>query len=193
MPEQIGLLGGSFDPPHLGHLFVAYTAFEELGLTSVRLIPTHRQPLKQGRPVTAAEHRVAMCGLLAAEDPRLAVDPLEVERGGLSYTIDTVRAYRAARPSAELVLLLGEDAAATLPQWREPQAIAAEARLVVVSRGEPAPASLGSIKVESIRSRRIDISSTEVRARVGAGLPIRGFVPGSIADYIARHGLYRTT
>ncbi|MBL8995875.1 MAG: nicotinate (nicotinamide) nucleotide adenylyltransferase [Gemmatimonadales bacterium] len=193
MSEQIGLLGGSFDPPHLGHLFVAYTAFEELGLTSVRLIPTYRQPLKQGRPVTSAEHRVAMCRLLAAEDPRLAVDPLEVERGGLSYTIDTVRAYRAARPSAELVLLLGEDAAATLPQWREPHAIAAEARLVVVSRGEPGPAIPGSIQVESLASRRIDISSTEIRARVGAGLPIRGFVPGSIAEYIARHGLYRTT
>lgn len=193
MPEQIGLLGGSFDPPHLGHLFVAYTAFEALGLTAVQLIPTFRQPLKQGRPVTPAEHRVAMCRLLAAEDPRLAVDPLEVERGGLSYTIDTVRAYRAARPSAELVLLLGEDAAATLPQWREPQAIAAEARLVVVSRGEPGPAVPGSIKVESLASRRIDISSTEIRARVEAGLPIRGFVPASIAEYIARHGLYRTT
>lgn len=194
MRDRVGLLGGTFDPPHVGHLFVAYTAFERLGLSDVRLIPAHQQPLKQGRDISPAEHRLAMTRLLAAEDPRLAVDTIELERGGLSFTIDTVRAYHASRPAAELVVLLGEDAARTLPEWRDSAALAAEARLVVVTRGAAAPLGTGSeVPVEHLDARRVDISATEIRARVRAGLPIRGFVPGPVADYIAAHGLYRTS
>jgi len=190
--ERLGLLGGTFDPPHVGHLFVAYTAFERLGLTDVRLIPAHQQPLKQGSVTTPAHHRLAMTRLLAAEDPRLTVDPVELERGGLSFTIETVRAYRMAQPTAELVVLLGEDAARTLPQWRESAALAAEARLVVVTRGEEGSVNAG-VPVERVATRRVDVSATEIRERVRTGLPIRGFVPGPVADYIAEHGLYRTT
>lgn len=195
MPERLGLLGGTFDPPHFGHLFVAYTAIEELGLDEVRLIPAHRQPLKQDAATTGAEHRLAMTRLLAAEDPRLSVDTVELERGGLSFTIDTVRALRAERPSRELIVLVGEDVVPTLPKWRESEALAEEARLVVVSRGAgSASVAPGAVlPLERIESRRVDISATEIRARVRAGLPIRGFVPESIAHYIATHGLYRTT
>ena len=195
MPERLGLLGGTFDPPHFGHLFVAYTAIEELGIDEVRLIPAHRQPLKQDAATTGAEHRLAMTRLLAAEDPRLSVDTVELERGGLSFTIDTVRALRAERPSRELIVLVGEDVVPTLPKWRESEALAAEARLVVVSRGAgSASVAPGAVlPLERIGSRRVDISATEIRARVRAGLPIRGFVPESIAHYIATHGLYRTT
>ncbi len=196
MGERIGLFGGTFDPPHIGHLFVAYTALERLGLDRVVLVPARRQPLKAGAEITAPEHRLAMLRLLAGDDARLSVDPVELEREGLSYSIDTVRAYRAAHPAAELTFLLGEDSAATLGQWRDPVGIAALARLVVLTRGEADGSGAtmpAGIRVERLATRRIDVSATEVRARARAGLPLRGFVTDDIAAYIAAHGLYRTT
>lgn len=196
MGERIGLLGGTFDPPHVGHLFLAYAALEQLGLDRVVLIPALRQPLKAGAAITAPEHRLAMLRLLAGCDPRLSVDPVELEREGLSYSIDTVRTYRSAHPAAELTFVMGEDAAATFGQWRDPAGITALARLVVLSRGEAgghvAPLPAG-VHVERVATRRMDISATEVRARVRDGLPLRGFVTDDIAAYIAAHGLYRTT
>lgn len=194
--ERLGLLGGTFDPPHLGHLHLAYSAIERLALDRVVFIPARRQPLKAGTATTEPRHRVAMTLLLAGRDPHLSVDPIETEREGLSFSVDTVRAYRAAHPAAELTFLMGEDAAATLPQWREPAALAELARLVVLTRGtapgEPGPLPQG-VHVERVATRRIDISATEVRARVRAGLPLRGFVTDEVAAYIAAHGLYRTT
>lgn len=196
MGERIGLLGGTFDPPHVGHLLLAYGALEQLGLDRVVLIPARRQPLKAGAETAAPEHRLAMTRLLVAGDPRLGVDPVELEREGLSYSVDTVRAYRAAHPAAALTFLMGEDTAATLGHWREPAAIAALARIVVLTRGASgaagAPVPEG-IHVERVATRRIDISATEVRARVRAGLPLRGFVTDDVAAYIAAQGLYRTT
>lgn len=196
MGERLGLLGGTFDPPHLGHLHLAYSALEQLSLDRVVFIPARRQPLKAGAVLTAAEHRLAMVRLLAAGDPRLAVDPIELEREGLSFTVDTVRTYRALRPDADLVFLMGEDTAATLGQWRAPAELAALARLVVLTRGTPASGGVPSppgVDVERVATRRIDISATEVRARVRAGKPVRGFVTDEVAAYIAAHGLYCTT
>jgi len=195
--ERLGLLGGTFDPPHIGHLFLAYGALELLGLDRVVLIPARRQPLKAGAEITAPEHRLAMTRLLVAGDPRLSVDAVELEREGLSFSIDTVRAYRAAHPAAELTFLMGEDTAATLGQWREPAALAALARLVVLTRGgESSRAGVPvpeGVHVERVATRRIDVSATEVRARARAGLPLRGFVTDDVAAYIAAQGLYRTT
>lgn len=193
MGPRLGLLGGTFDPPHLGHLHVAYAALEQLGCDRVVLIPAHRQPLKASAEITAAAHRLAMVRLLVQGDPRLAVDAIELEREGLSYAVDTVRAYRTAHPSAELIFLLGEDAAATLHRWREPEALAGMARLVVCTRGAASSLPPGTPPVERVAMRRIDLSATEIRARVGAGLPLRGFVTEDVATYIGVHGLYRTT
>lgn len=197
MTERLGLLGGTFDPPHIGHLVLAYTALEELGLDHVVLIPARQQPLKVGHNAASADDRLAMTRLLVADDPRLSVDPIELGRGGLSYSIDTVRAFRAARPGVELVFLMGEDTAATLPKWREPEALASLARLVVLTRGSTGSTATSApalpFPVERIATRRIDISATEVRSRVRAGLPLRGFVPEAVARYIAEHDLYRTT
>jgi len=194
--ERLGLLGGTFDPPHLGHLHLAYSAIERLDLDRVILIPARRQPLKAAAGITSPEHRIAMTRLLAGSDPRLSVDPVETEREGLSFSIDTVRGYRAAHPTAELVFLMGEDTAATLPQWREPVALAQLARLVVLTRGV-SDAGAGTlpqgVDVERVATRRIDISATEIRARVRAGLPLRGFVTDDVAAYIAANRLYRTT
>ena len=196
MRERLGLLGGTFDPPHLGHLHLALSALERLGLDRVVLIPARRQPLKAGAGSASPEHRVAMARLLAGPDVRLAVDPIETGRDGLSFSIDTVRAYRAARPAAELTFLMGEDTAATLRLWREPVELSRSARLVAMTRGiaeggtDPLPEG---VHVERIATRRIDISATEIRARVREGLSLRGFVTDEIAAYIAANGLYRTT
>lgn len=193
MATRIGILGGTFDPPHVGHLLLALDAVEALGLDRLVFVPAARQPLKQAVPMTAAEHRVAMVRLVAAADSRFGVDDSEVTRGGLSYTIETVRGLAAAHPDAELFLLMGADTAATLPQWREPEALALLVQVAVAGRGDgPMPKPAG-FRVHPLPSRRVDISATEIRVRVGAGRSIRGFVPDAVADYIAAHGLYRTT
>ncbi len=192
MTERLGILGGTFDPPHIGHLLAASGALEALGLSGLMLIPAWRQPLKSGAETAGAEHRLAMTRLLAAADPRLGVDAIEIERGGLSYTVDTVRAYRTRHPNVEFDLLMGADTADTLPQWREPEALAGLVRVVVLTRGtddRPLPAGFKAMR---LATRRVDLSATEVRERVRAGLPIRGFVTDAVADYIETHQLYRT-
>ena len=193
MAPRLGILGGTFDPPHVGHLLVALDALDFLALDRLLLIPAARQPLKQGVEMTAGVHRVAMTSLLASQDPRLTVDDREVARGGLSFTVETLRSLRAAQPAAELFLILGEDSAASLPQWREPEAIADLARIAVAGRGEaaqPLPPPFAGLRLPV---RRVDVSATEVRARVRAGQNIRGFVLDEVAAYIEKHRLYRTT
>lgn len=196
MGERLGLLGGTFDPPHLGHLHLAIGGLEQLGLDRVILIPARRQPLKAGAPLTEPAHRLAMTRLLAGDDPRLAVDAIEVERDGLSFSIDTVRTYRDTHPTAELTFLMGEDTAATLGQWRAPAELASLARLVVLTRAEAAPSVAPlppGVELTRVATRRIDLSATEIRARVRAGLSLRGFVTDEVAAYIAAHRLYCTT
>ena len=192
MGERIGILGGTFDPPHTGHLLLALDALDHLALDRLVLVPAARQPLKRGVAMTAPEHRLAMVRELAAADSRLSVDDSEVARGGLSYTIDTVRALSAAHPDADLILLMGADTAATLPQWREPEALALLVQVAVAWRGSDPVQLPAGFRAQSFPMRRVDISATEIRARVGAGRSIRGFVPDAVADYIAAHGLYRT-
>ncbi len=192
MRERIGILGGTFDPPHVGHLLAAVDARERLALDRVVLVPAHQQPLKSGSGSSAA-HRLAMCERLVEGVPGLSVDPIELDRGGLSFTVDTLRAFRSALPDAEFVLLLGEDAAAGLGQWREPAAIAALARIVVLTRHGASAAPAAGVTMERLATRRVDVSATEVRARVRAELPIRGFVPDRVAEYIVEHGLYGPT
>jgi len=189
---RIGLLGGSFDPPHNGHLLAAGDAFEALALERLVFIPAAVQPLKAHHDAAGPEHRLAMVRLLVEGDPRFAVDPIEIDRGGLSYTVDTLSAVAAASPSAELFWLVGADVVRSFPQWREPRRITELATVVVLERTDAAP-DLSSIRgsPRSIPTRRIDISSTEVRRRVRAGKSIRGFVPDAVADYIAAERLYR--
>jgi nicotinate-nucleotide adenylyltransferase len=195
--ERIGILGGTFDPPHVGHLLIAQDALDQLGLTRLLLLPAARQPLKASAEMTAPAHRLAMVRLLAALDPRLEVEPMEVERAGLSFTVDTLRALAVRYPGAQFVLVMGEDTAATLPQWRDPEGIAALAEVAIAhrvgeeqGRSDAIPAGFRSTR---LRARRVDVSATEIRARVAAGQSVRGLVPEDVAAYIAAHGLYRTT
>lgn len=186
---RLGIFGGTFDPPHLGHWLAAVDAAEALTLDQVVWIPAAQQPFKTEGGASAAEHRLAMAQLAVRGDSRFSVDALELERGGLSFMVDTLRAFRERYPAAALFLLLGNDAAALLPKWREPEAIRALANVVVLTRGgdgESVPTGL-----QTLSTRRVDISATEVRARVAAGRSIRGFVPDAVAEYIAAHGLYR--
>jgi nicotinate-nucleotide adenylyltransferase len=189
----VGVFGGSFDPPHVGHQLVVTDAAEQLGLDRVLLVPTAAQPLKQERRPAPAAARVAMVEALVADDARFAVDRAEVDRGGLSYTADTLATLAERWPGRELVLLAGADVLATFHRWREPHRIRQLARLVVLTRGDAAavvPDFPGGPPT-MLPTRRVDVSSTEVRARLAAGRSIRGFVPEGVAEIIHSAGLYR--
>jgi len=188
---RLGIYGGSFDPPHLGHLLPVLDTAERLGLDGVRFVPAAIQPLKVGRASASPADRLAMTERLVQGIPGFSVDPAEIGRPGLSYTVDTLAGMAAEVPGAELFLLLGADAYALFDQWRDPDGIRALATIVVLVRGEVAPVPHERPGVLVLQSRRVDISSTELRARVRDGRTIRGFVPDAVADYIAEHRLYR--
>lgn len=192
---RLAIFGGSFDPPHLGHLIAATDAFEQLSLDRIILVPTATQPLKIGRVVAGAEQRVAMSRLLVERDPRFEVSTLEVERGGLSFTIDTLAHFAELHPAAERYLLLGADVLASFGQWREPERVLQLARLVLLERQSDVRVATPDMRMGAdvirLPTRRIDISSTEIRERVRTGRTIRGFVTEAVAAYIERAGLYR--
>jgi nicotinate-nucleotide adenylyltransferase len=193
-PPRVGVFGGSFDPPHIGHLLVASDAAEHLGLDCVLFVPAAQQPLKTDRRQAPAELRLAMVTALVDGDPRFAVERAEIDRGGLSYTVDTLASLAARWPGGELVLLAGADVLATFARWREPHRIRQLATLVVLTRGEaaaPGPDFPGGPPV-FLPTRRVDVSSTEVRARLAAGRSIRGFVPDAVAQLLRSAAVYRT-
>jgi nicotinate-nucleotide adenylyltransferase len=191
---RLGLFGGTFDPPHIGHLLVAIDAAEALELDRLVFIPAAAQPLKVGRAQATPAQRLAMLRALIAMDERLEVDAVEIERGGLSYSVDTVTVFAERYPSAARFFLIGADVVSTLPQWRAPERIAELARIVVLRRGDEALPDLSTLPgggADALTTRRVDISSTEIRDRVRRRLPIRGFVPDAVASYIAAEQLYR--
>jgi nicotinate-nucleotide adenylyltransferase len=179
----------------VAHLAVAEAAAEAAGLTRVLWMPAATPPHKQGDlAVVSAEHRLAMTRLAVAGNARFDVSDAEVRRGGVSYTVDTLRALRAAHPAADLVLLLGGDSLADFMTWREPEAILALARLVVYPRpgyagaGVPAPVLARTTFADA---PLLDLSGTALRARLAAGRTVRYLVPDAVCDYIEAHGLYR--
>jgi nicotinate-nucleotide adenylyltransferase len=189
---RLGIFGGSFDPPHLGHLLPLIDAAEALRLDAVRFVPAATQPFKVGRAVAPAQDRFSMTERLLGGIPGFAVSRAEIDRPGLSFTVDTLAAMQADEPGAELTLLLGADAYALFEQWREPERIRRMADIAVLVRGDaPAPERADPSDIRLLRTRRVDISSTELRARVADGRTIRGFVPDAVADYVAEHRLYR--
>ena len=187
---RLGVYGGSFDPPHVGHLLVVTDAADALALDRVVWVPTGVQPLKAGQRAAPAPLRLAMVEAALAGDPRFAASAIEIERGGLSYTVDTLEALALEHAGAERFLLIGMDSLATFSRWRAPDRIAELARVAVLQRATDAPAPLRE-GMRLVTTRRVDVSSTEVRERVRAGKPIRGFVPEPVAAIIERSGLYR--
>ena len=191
---RTGIFGGTFDPPHVGHLLAAGDAVDILRLDRVVFIPAAQQPLKPGAPAASGRDRLAMVRAMTANDPRFAVDGIEIERGGLSFTVDTLRALRERWDDDDLALflLLGSDAAATLPNWRESEALTDFAEIVVLTRpGNAEGSSDSGTAGRTIATRCVDVSSTEIRDRVRTARSIRGFVTDAVALYIARAGLYR--
>lgn len=198
---RLGVFGGTFDPPHVGHLLAASDAFEVLGLDRLLFVPAAVQPFKGPAVEAAPAQRLRMLELTVGDDPRFAVDPIEIGRTGLSFTVDTLAALAARHPDARLLLLIGADLSRQIATWREPHRIAELAEIVVLTRGgeaaagpeagtaaEPAPPALPMVR---IATRRVDVSSSEIRARVRAGKSIRGFVTEGVAEYIRAAGLYR--
>lgn len=182
---RIGILGGSFDPIHHGHLITAQVLHEQLGLDGIRLMPAAHQPLKPAGHLASAAHRAAMVNLAVAGVPGLSVELIEVERGGDSWTVETLRALRAREPGTEWVLLVGSDAVREMPRWREVARIPELAEVVPFFRNGTPP------EVGGVATPQIAISSTAVRARVRAGLSIRYWVPEAVAEYVATHRLYQ--
>ncbi|MFL5616600.1 MAG: nicotinate-nucleotide adenylyltransferase [Gemmatimonadaceae bacterium] len=190
---RLGIFGGSFDPPHVGHLLTAIDAFEFLRLDKLILVPAAVQPLKAGLAAATAAQRLAMVRLLVSEDDRFAVDAVEIERAGLSYTVDTLETFAQRFPHAEMFFLVGMDAVAAFGSWKNPRRIMELARLAILRRpgtavGESTIDRDGTI---DLATRLIDVSSTEVRERVRARKSIRGFVPESVAAFIETERLYR--
>ena len=167
-------------------------AVEALRLDRLDFIPTAHQPLKPGGHVASADARLAMLDAMVAGDARFAVNPVEIRRGGLSFTVDTAASYRASGEGDSLLLLLGVDAARGLGAWKDPERLLQLVQLVVVTRGaeEFIPAGLGRDALV-LSTRRVDVSSTEVRRRVGEGRSIRGFVLDAVAEQIRSTAMYR--
>jgi nicotinate-nucleotide adenylyltransferase len=186
---RLGVLGGSFNPPHIGHLVIASDAFEALELDKLLVVPAASNPLKEkGDNAPTPEQRLEMARLTFGGDGRFEVTAMEIERGGLSYTVDTLEALKAERPGAELVLLLGADAVRSFDKWRNPDRIRELAKLFALSRGDDAESLPEG--VERVTTRRIDVSSTEIRSRLAAGKPVRGFVAESVERFISAAKLY---
>ena len=194
---RIGLLGGTFNPPHLAHLVCAQEALTQLVLDRVLLVPVAVAPHKviEGEPGVA--HRVAMCDAAVAGDERLAVSRNDVEREGPSYTVDLLRALGA---DDELTFIVGGDMAHSLPAWRDPEGVLALARVAVAEREGVRRADIterlaglagAAERICFFDMPRLDISSSLIRRRVAAGRPVRYLVPDSVASYIEREGLYR--
>jgi nicotinate-nucleotide adenylyltransferase len=188
---RLGVFGGAFDPPHLGHLVAASEVAAALKLDRVVWVPAAVHPFKGGRVAAPAAVRLEMVRAAIAGDPRFAADGLELERAGPSYTADTLRELQARHPGAELFFLTGADNLRELHLWHRPDEVARLARLVAVSRGGEAVPADAPYPALEVRIPRVDLSSTEVRRRVGAGETICYLVPEAVAALIERHGLYR--
>ena len=195
---RVGVFGGSFDPVHVGHLIMAGEALDRLRLDEVVFVPANRPAHKRSRALAGVRHRLAMLRLAVRGNPRFRVSALEAERGGISFTADTLEAMKR-RGEDSLYFILGEDSLAEFHTWRDPDRIARLAKLVVVpraaerSRFPRAGTGLRAAwrrRVVTLRPPTIGISSTEIRRRVRGGKSVRYWVPDTVLSYMARHGLY---
>jgi nicotinate-nucleotide adenylyltransferase len=196
---HIGILGGTFNPPHMGHLVMAQDALDQLELDRVVLMPVATPPHKEALEDPGAAARVDLCRLAVAGDERFEVSTLEVDRGGASFTVDTLRELHDLEPEHDLTFIVGGDMAQSLPAWREPEAVLALATLAVAEREgvrrEDIARRLDPLhdgdRVVFFDMPRIDISSSAIRRRVAEGRPIRYLVPDAVNEAIAERGLYR--
>jgi len=196
VPLRLGLFGGTFDPPHNGHVAVAKDVADALNLNRLLWIPAGEPPHKAQQDVTPASLRLEMVLAATAEDARFEVSDVETAREGPSYTVDTLGEVRRKFPHATLYFIVGADEYDALATWRAPEQVLELARLAVMDRGgaraaDNMPDVAGTDAAEFVAVERIDISSTRVRAHIAAGLDAADLVPPGVATIIERAGLYR--
>ncbi len=198
---RLGILGGTFNPPHLGHLVCAQEALVQLGLDEVLFVPFGRPSHRELPDDPGPEVRLELAELAVAEDDRIGVSRIEVDRPGPSYTADTLAELRERSPEDDLVLILGGDQAAALPSWHRPDEVLSLATPAIVERAEHRRTEIAE-RVRSVRGDdravfvdmpRCDVSSTLVRLRAAAGLPIRYLVPDRVAELVGGRNLYRSS
>jgi nicotinate-nucleotide adenylyltransferase len=194
--RRIGLFGGSFDPPHVAHLAVAEAAREQARLDRVLWIPAATSPFKAGEETSEGRHRLEMVRLAIAGNPAFDTDDLEIARGGISYTVDTIEEIADRHPDAELRLIIGGDSLRTFERWREPRRIVETAALLVYRRAGDSSASGDlpdwlSARVTFVEAPAIDLSATHLRRMLAEGRSGRYLVPDAVLEYAARQGLYR--
>jgi nicotinate-nucleotide adenylyltransferase len=200
--KRLGLLGGTFDPPHYGHLIAAQEVAWQLQLQCVLFLPARQNPLKQGAPSTEAEHRCEMVARAIAGNPLFASSRLDIDRPPPSYTVDLLRSLQTSDQQTELFFVVGADILPELPKWRAPDEVLRLARLVVVNRpGWPVP-NLKALeaaipgageRADVVRIPGVDVSARDLRARIQADQPIRYLTPPAVEEYIREKGLYRPT
>lgn len=202
MGRKIGIMGGTFDPIHLGHLVAAEVVYHKLGLDEVVFVPTGDPPHKSGESVSPAEHRYLMTVLATISNPHFRVSRVDIDRGGLTYAVDTiVDLRRSLGEGHEFWFIVGADALVDLPEWKEPERLVGMCRWAAVTRpgfkiGDGAEA-LGELyrqyaeRFDFVQIPALSVSSTEIRSRVASGEPIRYLVPESVEQYIHRQALYR--
>ena len=195
---KLGVLGGTFNPPHIGHLVCAQEAHDQLGLDRVVLMPAGVPPHKQVESDPGAEARYALCEAAVVGDERFVVSRMELDRAGRSFTVDTLKSLHDHSPQDDITFIAGGDMARSLPSWHEPEALLSLATLAVAERAADkrdaisaaiAPLA-GSERVRFFDMPRIDVSSSLVRERVASGRPIRYLVPDAVAAAIAQNGWY---
>ena len=193
---RLGVIGGSFDPPHVGHLVIASEAHARLGLERVLFVPAAAPPHKDLEQRTSADVRLEMTALAVADDMRFVESGLEIERG-LVYTSDTLSAVAERFPGRDLVFIMGSDSLLQFDTWHDAEAILGRCTLAVAPRPEDdratiaaAAARWGADRVTVIEAPPVGVSSSQIRARVAAGLPLRYLVPEAVEEFISRHGLY---
>jgi nicotinate-nucleotide adenylyltransferase len=201
--SRYGILGGTFDPPHLGHLALAQEAFAQRGLDRVWFVPTGDPPHKQGRPISPAADRLAMTRLAVDPDERFAVTDMEFRLPAPSYTLATLAALRAEWGDVELTLIMGWDMLLYLPHWRDPAGIVASADHIVAGRRPGYGAEDAALrgveaavhglhnKLITLDGPQLDLSASAIRARTASGLPTRYLLPDAVRSYIQDHHLYR--
>ncbi|MEJ2421060.1 MAG: nicotinate (nicotinamide) nucleotide adenylyltransferase [Acidobacteriota bacterium] len=193
---KVGVLGGSFDPPHLGHFRLARAAERHLGLDRVLFIPCARQPLKPHPPESSSWHRCAMVALGIEGHPSWTIDTREVERGGISYTAPTLASLHGDFPGSDLFLIIGQDSLESIPRWGNYREVVETAHLAVAPRDPKAtvdvPREIAGARVTVLPVTPFPLSATQVRARLCSGKGVRGLVPAAVARYIKKQDLYRS-
>jgi len=202
--SRLGILGGTFNPVHLGHLIMAQDALECFDLSQVIFVPCSKPPHKPASGLAPARHRLAMLEAAIGGNPHFEVSDLEIRRGGVSYTVETMRAIAAAHPGVELCFIIGADSLPELHLWKDIDALLEICRIVTIARPgiDLAQTLTDGPESDDVRVRRlradiraghlVDVSSTDVRRRVAEGMSIRYLVPPAVEEYIGEHSLYRS-